>query len=106
MTADRVRRMLGVLMVALALVGAGCGEDSATAEYKADAKAIIDTLREDLASSSKRAAAATSDTARIRAFAGRRKAAASAAASLHKLEPPRIAEHEHDNFVIALRRYA
>ena len=106
MTAHRARRVLGLMLAIVALVAGGCGGSDTKADYKKDAKAIIDPLRETLNSSNARVGAATSDRARIRELDQTRRAVATAARELDELKPPKSAEVEHDNFVISLRKFA
>jgi hypothetical protein len=104
MRGDRARRALVLMLVALGVAAGGCSGDK-TAEYKQDAKAIIDPLRGTLASTSERVAAARSLDARIAALDATRQAVDTAAAKLSKLDPPSDAKAQHEAFVRELERF-
>jgi DNA polymerase II large subunit len=105
MTTDRVRRVAGLVLVAVAVALGGCG-DSETDRYKADVKAVIEPLRATRDSTNKRVAAARNLQERIAALDETRRALETAAAKLETLDPPEDAKAEHDNFVTQLRRSA
>jgi hypothetical protein len=105
MTAHRARRVLGLLLVATVVAFGGCGADE-KAEYKEDAKAIIDPLRKTLNTTNERVGAASSQRERTAELAKTRRAVETAADKLEKLDPPAEAQTEHDNFVAQLHRFA
>jgi hypothetical protein len=91
------------MLIALAVVP-GCGGDK-TAEYKQDAKAIIQPLRGTLASTNERVTAAHTLDGRIAAFDETRRAVDTAAAKLGKLDPPSDAKTQHEAFVRELEQF-
>src|SRR4051812_10302243 len=105
MTVDGMRRVLGVLLVAVAFAAGGCGDDQ-TAKYRDDVKAALGPLRATFATTKERTAAAHSLKQRIAALDQGRRALETAAAKLEKLDPPADARVEHDDFVRQLPRYA
>jgi DNA repair exonuclease SbcCD ATPase subunit len=105
MTSDRVRRVAGVLLVAVVVALGGCGQ-SETDKYKEDVQAAIKPLRSTLDSTNERVAAAQSLKERIAELDKTRRALDAAAAKLEKLDPPADAKAEHDNFVEQLHRFA
>jgi uncharacterized protein involved in exopolysaccharide biosynthesis len=104
MTTDRARRVVGVLLVAVAVAVGGCS--SQKDEYKKDARAIINPLRETLNTTNQRVAAAQDLKQRIAALDTTRSALDTAAAKLEKLDPPAEAKTEHDAFVKRLHQFA
>src|SRR4051794_34295955 len=102
MTTDRARRVVGVLLVAVAVAVGGCS--SQKDEYKQDARAIINPLREKLNTTSERVSGARSLKQRIMALDEPRRALDPAPAKLEKLAPPADAQTEHEAFVKRLHQ--
>ena len=104
----RSRWSVGLVLLMLCAVALGaCGGDSAAdqkADYKKDAKAILDDAKTSLQSLQTRVAGKSADQ-QLQELARTRQEVVSAADRLEKLDPPDDVKPEHEKFVAALRKF-
>ena len=96
-----------LLLMLCAVVLGGCGGKSDAqqkADYKKEAKAIIDQAKTSLTSLQARVAGKSADQ-QLQELAKTRQEIVSAADRLDKLNPPSGVQTQHDQFVAALRKF-